>query len=82
MNDVIVIGGGASGLVCAIVAARRGLKVRVLERMNRVGKKLLATGNGRCNLMNTGEPQYPCGESFAEEVLRACGAGEQKAFWQ
>lgn len=49
---VIVIGGGASGLVAAIVAARNGADVRVIERMSRVGKKLLATGNGRCNLTN------------------------------
>jgi hypothetical protein len=47
-----VIGGGSSGLLAAICAARAGVKVIVLERMNRVGKKLLATGNGRCNLSN------------------------------
>ena len=49
---VIVIGGGAAGLVAAIAAARRGAAVTVLERMPRVGKKLLATGNGRCNFAN------------------------------
>ena len=49
---VIVIGGGAAGMVAAIAAARRGAAVTVLERMPRVGKKLLATGNGRCNFAN------------------------------
>ena len=51
-SDIIVIGGGASGLVAAICAARCGAAVTVLERMQRVGKKLLATGNGRCNYTN------------------------------
>ena len=49
---VIVIGGGAAGMVAAIAAARRGAAVTILERMPRVGKKLLATGNGRCNFAN------------------------------
>lgn len=53
MTDVIVIGGGASGLVASIIAARHGSQVLVLERLNRIGKKILATGNGRCNLSNT-----------------------------
>lgn len=52
MRHAIIIGGGASGLVAAICAARNGARVTVLERMQRVGKKLLATGNGRCNLAN------------------------------
>lgn len=49
---VIVIGGGAAGMVAAIAAARHGAAVTVLERLPRVGKKLLATGNGRCNFAN------------------------------
>ena len=49
---VLVIGGGAAGLVAAISAARSGAAVTIAERMPRVGKKLLATGNGRCNLSN------------------------------
>ncbi|QCX32776.1 NAD(P)/FAD-dependent oxidoreductase [Caloramator sp. E03] len=51
-KTVAVIGGGAAGLVASITAAREGAEVFILERMNRVGKKILATGNGRCNLTN------------------------------
>lgn len=52
-NKIIVVGGGASGMMAAIVAARNGADVTILERNDRVGKKLLATGNGRCNYTNT-----------------------------
>ena len=52
MTDVIIIGGGASGMVAAIQAARLGVSVCILEKKDRVGRKLLATGNGRCNLSN------------------------------
>jgi len=50
---VAVVGGGAAGLTAAISARRQGARVIILERMDRVGKKILATGNGRCNLSNT-----------------------------
>lgn len=49
---VAVVGGGAGGLAAAVAAARAGAAVTVYERANRVGKKLLKTGNGRCNLSN------------------------------
>lgn len=51
-RKIIVIGGGAAGLTAAVAAARYGAGVLVLERLSRVGKKLLATGNGRCNYTN------------------------------
>ena len=52
--DAIIIGGGASGLMCAVTAKQNNPKLRiaVIEKNDRVGKKLLATGNGRCNLTN------------------------------
>lgn len=78
---VVLIGGGAAGMACAIQAASCGHQVTMLERMDRVGKKILATGNGRCNLMNTGDLRYPCGGAFAEKVLAVCGADAQKVFW-
>jgi len=50
--DVIVLGGGAAGLMCAMTAAQRGRRVIVLEGANRVGKKILMSGGGRCNFTN------------------------------
>lgn len=52
--DVVVIGGGAAGLMCAAVAGQRGRRVRVVEHANRVGKKILMSGGGRCNFTNLG----------------------------
>ncbi len=49
---MIILGGGASGLMCALHAGRRGRRVLVLERSNKVGKKILMSGGGRCNFMN------------------------------
>lgn len=50
--DVIVLGGGAAGLFCALTAAKRGRSVLVLEKANKVGKKILMSGGGRCNFTN------------------------------
>ena len=50
--DLIVIGAGAAGLMCAITAAQRGRRVLVLERSNKPGKKILMSGGGRCNFTN------------------------------
>lgn len=49
---VVIIGGGASGMVAAITARRLGAQVTILEKNSRLGKKILSTGNGRCNLTN------------------------------
>ena len=68
-HQVLIIGGGASGLAAAIVSARKGNRVTLLERGDRVGKKLLATGNGRCNLANLGAPCYFGDPDFAQAVL-------------
>ena len=69
-------------MAAAIMAAEGGARVTVLERMDRVGKKPLATGNGRCNLMNRGRQSYPGGGDFARQVLARCGAAEQECFWR
>ena len=53
MRHVVVIGGGAAGMMAAITAAREGVKVTILEHKDRIGKKILSTGNGRCNFTNT-----------------------------
>ncbi|HXD83230.1 MAG TPA: NAD(P)/FAD-dependent oxidoreductase [Rudaea sp.] len=52
--DVLIVGGGAAGLMCALTAGQRGRRVIVLEGANRVGKKILMSGGGRCNFTNTG----------------------------
>lgn len=52
--DVIAIGAGAAGLMCALVAGRRGRRVLVVEHAGKVGKKILMSGGGRCNFTNTG----------------------------
>ncbi|MFT8885665.1 MAG: NAD(P)/FAD-dependent oxidoreductase [Acetobacter papayae] len=53
VQDVIVVGGGAAGLMTALVAGRRGLRVSVLEHGPEVGRKILISGGGRCNFTNT-----------------------------
>jgi predicted flavoprotein YhiN len=50
--DVIILGGGAAGLMCAIAAGQRGRRVVVLEGSNKIGKKILMSGGGRCNFTN------------------------------
>ncbi|MCH8278620.1 MAG: aminoacetone oxidase family FAD-binding enzyme [Proteobacteria bacterium] len=51
-TDVIILGGGAAGLMCAIAAGQRGRRVVVLEGSNKIGKKILMSGGGRCNFTN------------------------------
>ena len=79
--DTIVIGGGASGLAAAISAAENGRRVLLLEKGARIGRKILASGNGRCNLMNVSAPRYYGDASFAEQALRSCGVSALKAFF-
>ena len=51
-NDVVIVGGGAAGMFAAVTAASRGLRVLLLEKNDRLGKKLAITGKGRCNVTN------------------------------
>ena len=84
MQDVIIIGGGASGLVAGIVAARRGCQVIILERLNRVGKKILVTGNGRCNMTNTALDKiyyHSNSKVDVESVINRFGYEETKTFF-
>lgn len=70
--DVIVVGGGASGMMAAVTAAESGKKVLILERNDKLGKKILQTGNGRCNLTNqTMQSSCYCRENaeFAMKVI-------------
>ena len=55
MSRVVIIGGGAAGLLAGISAAQNGAQVTILEKMRQPGKKMLITGKGRCNITNAGE---------------------------
>ena len=85
MQTVIVIGGGAAGLMAALTAAEGAdQRVILLERQQRVGRKLLATGNGRCNLTNTGASlSHYHGEdpAFVLPALNAFPPAETLAFF-
>ena len=60
-SEILVIGGGAAGMMAALTAARAGKSVILLEKNDRLGKKLLITGKGRCNVTN---------DCTADEVLK------------
>ena len=55
MSEIIVIGGGAAGMMAAIVAAQEGNDVTLIEKNEKVGKKIFITGKGRCNVTNACE---------------------------
>ena len=70
--DVIVLGGGAAGLMCAIEAGKRGRRVVLLERAEKIGKKILISGGGRCNFTNLHcQPKHFLSENphFAKSAL-------------
>ena len=71
---VIVIGGGASGLMAAITAAKSGAKVTLIEHKDRVGKKILMTGNGKCNLTNVSDMH---GKYYGDDMDRIYAILEQ-----
>ncbi len=83
---VAVVGGGASGMMAALTAAKvPGRRVHLIERQQRVGRKLLATGNGRCNLTNLGAaPGDYCGTdaAFAAPALNALPPEDTLAFFR
>lgn len=66
--DVIIIGGGAAGLMCALTAGQRGRKVLVIDHANKVGKKILMSGGGRCNFTNL----HATPKNFLSENLHFC----------
>lgn len=82
---ILIIGGGAAGLAAAVCARRENktAEITVLERQERVAKKLLATGNGRCNFTNsTVNPScYFGSESFISDVLTSFGTAEAVEFF-
>lgn len=86
MTDILVIGGGAAGMMAALTAAEnKENRVLLLERQQRVGRKLLATGNGRCNLTNTGaSPDKYHGEApdFVRPALEMLSAQDALALFR
>ena len=84
-TDVIIVGGGASGLVTAVMCARDGKRVLLFEQKKQIGKKLLATGNGKCNYTNKNQTEA-CYRSenkdFPQYGLSAFGYKEAISFFE
>ncbi len=85
MNQIVIIGGGASGLVAAIGAARKGANVVIVDKRDRIGRKILATGNGRCNMTNVnchGQNYYESDPLFISKVLKNFSVEETINFFE
>ena len=85
-HDLIIIGGGAAGLTAAIKAKDLGLDVCIIEATDRVGKKILTTGNGRCNISNSCisspfENYHSNNNLFFQNTLNSYGVQEAKDFF-
>lgn len=82
-TDCIILGGGAAGLSACAALAQAGLRVTVIERLDRVGKKIMAAGNGRCNISNIDMDPTHYGEaaSFVARVYEATPPNEVAAFF-
>lgn len=83
--DIAVVGAGAAGLAAAVAAGRRGASVAVLERLPSTGKKLLATGGGRCNLLNerlSPEDFTSTAPALVASVFARYGAAEIRSFFE
>lgn len=81
-TELLIIGAGAAGMAAAISSARTGMHPILVEKLQSTGKKVSATGNGRCNLMNLGTPVYYGDNSFAKRILGDTAVQELTDFWQ
>ena len=79
--NTIVIGGGAAGMTAAISSAEHGKKTLLLEKSDRLGRKISASGNGRCNMMNSGPLKYYGDTKFANEVIYHCNCNDLICFF-
>ena len=82
MTDLAIIGGGAAGLAAAVTAHECGDRVTIFEQGNTIGRKIAASGNGRCNLMNSGTPRFYGDAAFAEKVLGHCPQKRLTRYWR
>lgn len=82
MGRVLIVGAGAAGMTAAIAAARQGQSITVLERNEKSLKKLGVTGNGRGNLLNSGDPLYYGDAGFAAQVLARIPYGKLVQFFE
>ncbi len=86
-KEIVVIGGGAAGMMAAISAAEQGAFVTLLEPNERLGKKLNITGKGRCNLTNNAGPEelltnIPCNGKFLYSAFSRFNAQDAMAFFE
>ena len=82
-KKVAIVGGGAAGLICSIVCAQAGLKVDLFEQNSKCAKKILVSGNGRCNISNANLSQndyFSDNSSFVEYALKNFGFMEFEKF--
>ena len=87
MYDIIVVGGGAAGMMCAITAARMGARTAIIEKNDRLGKKLAITGKGRCNVCNNSDNEtimknIPRNARFLYSVLSQFAAQDVMDFFE
>ena len=86
--DIAILGAGAAGLMAAIAARRTGARIAVLEKNEYAGRKLYATGNGRCNVLNrtAAAEDYRSGEEhaavFAADVFAQCGPAQLQTIFE
>lgn len=83
-RQIAVVGGGAAGMAAAIQAARAGARVTIYERNDRVGKKILSTGNGKCNFSNeqmSAGCYYGSGTALVDRLYEKFGTAEVKTFF-
>ena len=87
MTDLVVVGGGPAGMMCALQAARRGLSVTLLDRNQMLGRKLRITGKGRCNVTNACDTRefmanIPGDGRFLYSAMSRFGTREVMAFFE
>ena len=85
-HELLIVGGGAAGLMAAVTAKDFGIDVAILEATDRIGKKILATGNGRCNISNISiaEPfinYHSNNDNFYYETLKSFSVNDTLDFF-